>query len=270
MFRSTFSIILKPPALCMGFVASSISLVLLLALGCVSNCATPPPAAQATIDAPTDPPDDPLAGDRDAFLSAIHSAPTSAFIPIRRLEGLPAEIYFPTAQWQRLILASPRSSPNTAFALATPQRPRLYDLLRHQYRIAGLPITTFECASAFFVRTPRSYIAPLGEIWPQRLRAFAMKALSLRRPPDFSPISPHIYSTAPTRHLESLGDWSERIDVVLEEETVGLMIHKIRSGARNHHELFIDHAHWFPESFPHAQDRSDHPDDAPAPKPRAF
>lgn len=191
--------------------------------------------------------EDPFAPARNAYLGAINRTADRDFIENENLAEKLGRAYFSSVDWSRIVFrdeARPLYIGNVrkSFHVATPDT---IDLIRYNYEVNGLAITTIE--SAIFIYTEiksnagKSTNLALAEKWARAM-------FNVPENTEFSFINPRdgTFSNSPTRELVQMVEWTDRIDGVIKPMgVIGFLIYKVHIDFT---DIYKDPSTWFPDT----------------------
>jgi hypothetical protein len=172
---------------------------------------------------------DPMKSRRDAYLDLVQAARQGGFRPVPKAM-LPMDLaLYVSMEWcDRMFRVPVHRSKDTAdhfFHVAEPKA--RVDLLEHRLTVESVPVQVYEASSFFVVSVPLATLKNTDTLG--KVAEAASMLLALDEPVKFRSIpsdSRGAISTNPEGEMVSLGNWSRRIDAVLLDRELMLVLYK--------------------------------------------
>ena len=192
---------------------------------------------------------DPFAGLRGEYLALVSAARAQRLQPVGDREAFEDRALLDSTTWCRRVLraaANPHRAENHAVRAYRPADARArIDLLEHQLTVGKAELRIYEASPFLLVVVPLA-AAERADPLAQAARA-AQLLLDLPAPVVFldlpSGTGPRSFSTNPELAPERLRDWRKRVDGVLLDEGLGLIVYKATLDEMM--KLFGDPGRWF-------------------------
>lgn len=192
---------------------------------------------------------------RDLFLVALGNLSPNDFVEVNDFEDIFGDAYFESRKWTRAILGEaydPHHEANAArhaYHLWSGEQPG-FDMLRHEYALGARPITVIESVPFIHVTIAYSQTDQEKQVDPAE-RAGELASWLLQLPLQFEQEhggAAQILTTAPKLGEDKVSHWRKRIDAIVDDARVQLIIYKrdpMLSPRRGPRNLTL----WFDEDF---------------------
>ena len=167
---------------------------------------------------------------RDQLLSALGVYTDADFVEVDAFEDLVNDAYFESHQWMSAVLGeknSPHAEANAAkhsYHLWKGEQPG-FDLLRHEYELGGRAIVVTESVPIIHISIRLNPKDLKKKVQPQE-RATEVGNQVMYRPGGFQPAEGSLLSTNPALEVSRVKDWRDRVDAIVSEDRVQLIVYK--------------------------------------------